>query len=283
MGGQYPNYTEEGEEVVPSALDQAPYSPADSDLGVQQILVEQPERFPVILDINAGFYYTDNSPSQLFFPSENSWFYTLSAEVAYRPHLVNGWFGDFSFNYDFVRFDEDTAVDYENMNFRLGVYKNLPDLDDTIVFFRYENQRVTTGSFFKDEYDAQRVRVGLQKSLWSAPRHSVVSTISYAYEFTAGPDILQRDEISMNLSYRYSITDAVYLVTTARVYRFDYDQFGREDWTYTMGTELVWQIDPNFRVMTSVYYDRNDSNQPFGFNDVQSWTGGLGVGMEWTF
>lgn len=283
MGGQYPSYSEEGEEVVPSALDQAPYSPADSDLGVQHILVERPDSFPVILGLRTAVYYTDEAPVPFFFPQEASWILSLKADAAYRPHLINGWFGDFGMVYDFLQFSESTVNDYENFNFRLGVYKNLPDLDDSIVFFRYETQRLMTGSLSDGDYNGQRLRVGLQKELWSAPRHSLTSTLSYAYEWTARPDFLQRDEVSLNVGYMYSLTDAVYLKTNLRIYRYDYDLGGREDWTYATGLELVWQIDQNFKVTTSVFYDKNDSNQALGVNDVDSWTTGIGLGMEWLF
>lgn len=283
MGGQYPSYSEEGEEIVPSALDQAPYSPADSDLGVQEILMERPERFPVIFDLRSSVFFTDNAPSGNVLTDDQSWVFSTVARAAYRPHLWHGWFGDFGVNYDFVRFDDSSALDYENHNMRLGVFKILPDLDDTIFFMRYEYQRLMTGSLSEGDYNAQRIRAGLQKVLWATPRHQVSSTLSAAYEWTARPEALQRDEISLDVAYRYSITDAIYTVASARAYYFDFDQAGREDWTYSMGLELIWQVSRNFRTSASVYYDKNDSNTPFGFNDFEAWTAGVGIGMEWTF
>jgi len=283
IGGQYPSYSEEGEEVVASALDQGPYSPADSDLGVQNILLEQPSRFPVILNLRTGFYFTENAPAPFFRPNEPSSLFMMNADIAYRPHLWNGWFGDFGLGYDYLDFGDSAALDYENMVLRFGVYKNLPDLDDAIVFTRFDFQKITTGSFIGDDYHAPRFRVGLQKAIWTAPRHLLTGTLSYAHEWDTNSDILQRDEISLNLSYQYSITDAVFLAANTRVYKFNYDEFGREDWMYALSLELVWQFSQNFRATSGVFFDKNDSNRGTGQNDIQAFTTGLGLGLELQF
>lgn len=63
MGGQIPQYTEENGDTVPTVHGQAPYSPADSDLGVQHILVPQAESEPLIFVFNTSISQTDNAPS----------------------------------------------------------------------------------------------------------------------------------------------------------------------------------------------------------------------------
>jgi hypothetical protein len=284
LGGQAPSYSEDGEEVVPSVLDQAPYSPADSDLGVQEILMERPESTPVQFDIRTSILVTDNAPTAGFLTgSDSSWISATNASLAYRPHIAYGWFADMGLGYDFIRFDDSAATDYENLNLRLGAYRIFPELDDAVLFVRYEYQRLMTNSFSNGDYNAQRIRAGLQKTLWSAPRHRVSTTLSTAYEWTARPASLERNEVALDLSYRYSITDAIYTVASARGYRFEYDQAGREDWTYSMGVELIWQIDRNFSTSASVFFDKNDSNTGFGTNDFQAWTAGVGVGMQLSF
>ncbi len=284
LGGQSPSYSEGGEEVFPSALDQAPYSPADSDLGVQEILVERPESTPVQFDISTSIFVTDNAPTTGFLTgSDSSWISATAASLAYRPHIAYGWFADMGLGYDFIRFDDSAATDYENLNLRLGAFRIFPELDDAVLFVRYEYQRLTTGSLANGDYNAQRIRAGLQKTLWSAPRHRLSTTLSTAYEWSAHPASLERNEFALDLSYRYSITDAIYTVASARGYRFEYDQAGREDWTYSMGLELIWQINQNFSASTSLFFDKNDSNTGFGANDFQAWTAGVGVGMQLSF
>jgi hypothetical protein len=216
LGGQAPSYSEDGEEVVPSVLDQAPYSPADSDLGVQEILMERPESTPVQFDIRTSILVTDNAPTAGFLTgSDSSWISATNASLAYRPHIAYGWFADMGLGYDFIRFDDSAATDYENLNLRLGAYRIFPELDDAVLFVRYEYQRLMTNAFSNGDYNAQRIRAGLQKTLWSAPRHRVSTTLSTAYEWTARPASLERNEVALDLSYRYSITDAIYTAYTA--------------------------------------------------------------------
>ena len=287
MGGQYPEYAEEGEETPASVLDQAPYSPSDSDLGVQEILVERPQRAPVIFDFSTAILRTDNAPSRNpRFPNagdQSSWISATSLSVAWRPHLVHGWFADLGLGQDLLRYDRANALDFENLNTRLGVFKVLPDLDDTTAFARYEFQRITTSSLGDGDYNAQRIRAGLQKVLWAAPRHQLSSSISGAYEWVAHPALLERNELSADIAYRYSITDSLYTLASARASRFSYDQFGRDDCTYGLALELIWQANQNFRANASIYFDKNDSDTFGNANEYETWTGGLGIGAQWAF
>ncbi len=282
MGGQIPEYAENEGGVPVSALDQAPYSPADSDLGVQEILVERPESEPIVFDVSTAIFRTDNAPSGNPLTDEPSWVSTTRFSLAWRPHIANGWNADLGLGQDFLRYDRKAATDFENMNVRLGTYKILPDLDDTVFFARYEYQRITSTSLSEGDYNAQRVRAGLQKVVWSAPRHQVTSSISGAYEWATQPESLERNEIGADVAYRYSISDSVYTLASARAARFMFDQGGRDDWTYGLGLELVWQIRKDLRASASLFYDRNDSDTGT-LNDYQSWSGGIGVGAQWLF
>lgn len=285
LGGQFPEYTDESGETRLSALDQAPYSPADSDLGVQEILVERASREPLIVEMSRSVLRTDAAPSGNLDDS-SSWVSVSSLSVSWRPHLAQGWFADLGMGYDFVRYDRTNAIDFENLSTRLGVFKVIPELDDTVFFARFEYQRITTNSLFDSDYNAQRVRAGLQKVLWSAPRQQLAGSISGAYEWSATPDSLKRDEISAELSYRYSISDCLYTVLSGKVAHFDFDQFGREDWTTSMAAELVWQINESLTANASIYFDKNDSSDSNFFgntNEYEAWSGGLGLSVQWTF
>lgn len=283
VGGQNPEYTDQDGETIPTVLDQAPYSPADSDLGVQEILVERPDRSPVIFDLRTNILRTDTPPSGNPATDKSSWVSATSMSLAWRPHVVHGWFGDLGLGQDFLRYDRKNATDYENFNVRAGIFKVLPDLDDTVIFTRYEYQRITSGSLSDGNYDAQRIRAGLQKILWAAPRHQISSSLSGAYEWSTSPALLERNELSADIAYRYSISDCLYTVASARASRFNFDQFGRDDWTYGMALELFWQLSPTFRTNASVFFDKNDSDTFGSLNEYEAWSGGLGIGAQWTF
>lgn len=290
----FAEYAENSGQIDGFELDEVPYSPADSDLGVQEILVDRDEVDRMIFRFDAAILRTDNAANEsvpFAFPptgDEPSWVVVTSASATWRPHLINGWFADIGVGADSLQFEDGGAIDYENYNGRAGVYKNFPDVDDTIFFARYEFQRLSTGSLLQSDYNAQRIRVGLQKTLYAASRHRITGGLSGAMEWTANPDRLQRDELEMNVSYSYSITDDLYTLASARVSKFDYQDGGREDWSYGLGLELIWELTKNIQISASVSYDKNDSNTSTNFgltptNDFQSWTGGLGVGCQVAF
>ncbi len=282
MGGQVPDYAGEAGEAPPTALGQAPYSPADSDLGVQEILMERPDTAPILVDFSTAIYRTDNAPAFNPGGSESSWVSSSRLSLAWRPHLIQGWFGDIGAGQDILRYDRSDATDFENTNLRLGTYKIIPDLDNTVFYARYEYQRVTTTSFGDGDYNAQRIRAGLQKIVWAAPRHQLSAGISGAYEWATQPDSLERNEMSLDMAYRYSFTDSIYTLATARAARYSFDQDGRDDWTYGLGLELVWQVNRNFRASASMFFDKNDSDTGTA-NEYEAWSAGLGIGAQWLF
>ena len=206
--------------------------------------------------------------------------------LSWRPHVTHGWFGDVGVGEDVYRYDRADSAENENFNLRAGVYKNLPDLDDTVFFARFEYQRITFGSLQDGDYNAQRIRTGLQKTLWAIPRHQLSGSLSGAYEWTARPDAIKRNELGVDLAYRYAIVDNIYTVLSTRVSGYDYDQGDREDLTFGAMLELNWQISPNVTATASVSFDKNNSDSTAGLaalNDYESWSAGLGVGLNWSF
>ena len=236
-----------------------------------------------MFDIRTSFLRTDNAPSGSRLTDEPSWLSSSRASVTWRQHIVNGWFADLGVYQDYLWFSNSSATDYENLTTRAGVFKFFPDLDDAVIFATYEYQRLTTGSLDDGDYNAQRIRVGVQKTLWAIPGQQLSTSLNGAYEWTARPKNLQRNQLGIDLNYRYSFTDRIYALATARAYYFNYDEFGREDWAYEFGTQLVWQMTRNIQANASVYYNKNDSNSFGDFADYEAWTGGVGIGFQVAF
>ncbi len=283
MGGQFPQYTDGNEDVEPTPLGHAPYSPADSDLGIQSILVPRGDREPLFFVFNTTISRTNNAPSGNPATDEDSWISNSNVSLTWRPHIVYGWFADLGLSQDLIRYDRPNALDFENFNLRSGIYKSLPDLDAMVLFARYEYQRITFTSLSEGQYNAQRIRAGVLKTLWEMPGHQLTGGLSGAYEFYVEPSILRRIEYVADLAYHYSITSSLYAVFSAKIVRSNYERFGRDDWTFGSGAGLVWQINPDFKATASVYYDRNDSDSFGNFNEYQSWTTGVGVGVQLSF
>lgn len=290
MGGQVPSYSEDDQDKQEpkstNSLGQIPYSEADSDLGIQEILMESPERYPVVFYLSTTVFRTDSAPSASDPTDQSSWISASRMSLSWRPRVTHGWFADVGIGEDVYRYDRADSAENENFNLRAGIYKNLPDLDDTVFFARFEYQRITFGSLQDGGYNAQRIRTGLQKTLWAIPRHQFSGSLSGAYEWTARPAAIKRNELGGELAYRYAIVDNMYTVLSTRVSGYDYDQEGREDLAFGAVLEINWQISPNVTAMASVSFDKNNSDSTAGLaalNNYESWSAGLGVGFNWSF
>jgi len=280
-----PSYTADSLDGSSGVVDGAfaPFSPADSDLGVQQILQPTPPVAPIYLTLGVDFQYTDNAPAAIGVAHDRSALMAALAGISWRPHIDKGWFADIGLSQEYYDFDDGDAMDFENGLFYVGVVKNMVDLDDTIFFARLEHQRITTGSLFEGDYHANRVRTGLQKSLFSTPHHEITGGISAAFDLSGGPDALERDEYALELAHTYSITPNLFLTTSARSVAWNYDQGGRDDSLNIIGTELSYNLSESSSITAGLFYTQNDSNTPFGFNDYKSWQGGLSLGYVLSF
>lgn len=261
----------------------APFSPGDSDLGVQEILRPTPARAMFRFDFTNEFLWTNNAPSATPATDGTSTLWIGRAALNWRPRLVGPVFADLSVSQEMLRFHNSTAIDFENLDARAGVFASLPDLDDTLVFARYEYQRLTSGSLSDGDYNAHRIRIGARKVLWANARNEISAGLDAAFDLGAKPGNLERDEYSGDIAYRYFITSKLSASAFCRVSYYDYDALGRRDWAFNPGIDLNWSICENGRIFTTIYFSENDSNTPFGFNDYESWTTGLGIGMNLSF
>jgi hypothetical protein len=261
----------------------APYSPADSDLGVQEILRPTPRRAPVRLDITNEFLWTDNAPSPTRATDDQSTLWIGRAAAAWRPRLVGPLFADLGLVEEVLRFDDSAAIDFENLDTRAGVFASLPDLDDLLVFGRYEYQRLTSGSLSDGDYLAQRIRIGAQKVLWADARQQFGAGLDAAFDVETKPAVLERDEYALDLNYTYQLAPALVGRVFCRTGYFNYAGAGRHDWAWNPGIDLIWTCCDYGRMYVSLYFSENDSNTPGGVNDYESWTTGLGIGANFQF
>ncbi len=261
----------------------APYSPADSDFGVQQILGTYDGPPPVKLFGYFDVNYTDNAPAPTRALEDGSWYFSGLVGADWRPRLAGGWFADVGLYQEIYRFDQGNAIDFENFQTHAGVVKTLVDLDDALFYARYEYQRLTTTSFSETDYSAQRLRAGLQKALYTGARQQLSAGISAAFDLDANPERLERIEYAAELSYTWWILNNLSATASWRGAYWDFDTAGRVDWNHTAGLELGWRFHPHATAYTQVFYSSNDSNTPFGVNDFEAWNAGLGIGLNLSF
>jgi hypothetical protein len=300
LGSSRPDYNPEELEArqVDSGRDFAPFSPGDSDLGVQEILGEYKGLPPVRFDVSTGVYWTDNAPGAIRSLDDTSALWTARAAVSWQPRIAAGWFADLGLEGQIFRFDERYATDFENTLVYAGAVKILPELDDLLVYGRLEYQWLTYEShtpFFPfsvdDDYTTARIRVGAQKVLLNIPHHQLAAGISGAFDLDTDPSNLERNEYALDVHYTWLIMDRLSARLSWRGAIWDFDSpagFGpfakdREDFNQVAGLELTYQVCKELRIYTSVFFSDSDSNTPLGANDSSAWTSGLGVGATFQF
>ncbi len=261
----------------------APFSPADSDLGVQQVLSPYSERPPVTVTFDTSFSYTDNAPSEFSSQDDGSWFSASRLEVSWLPRIAYGWFADIRLAQDLFRFEGSQAGDFENLEPYLGVVKSIPELDDLVFFAGYEYQRITAGSFSDSNYSAQRIQTGLQKDLLLTSRYQLSGGLAAAFDLDANADDLERNEYSADLTYTYWLADRLCSTLSWTGSMWDFRREGREDWSQIVGLELKWMPCPNACIYANVFYTNIDSNSAAGANDFEAWQSGLGIGFNYSF
>jgi hypothetical protein len=287
LGSSRPNYDPTSLDTDSALLNPkyAPFSPADSDLGVQQILGNYSGRAPVKVSFETSINHTDNAPepASSLYSRESAWYSASRLAVSWRPLIAHGFFADAGLAQDVFRFDGSRALNFENFAPYIGVIKSLPDLDDLLVYTRYEYQRITTGNLSESDYSTQRIRTGLQKNVIQATNYQLALGVDAAFDINAAPNVLQRNEYASDVTYTYSFTDELSSTLSWRGSIWDFRDGGREDINQIVGLELTWKPTDYARLYTNVFYTNVNSNSAFGANDYRAWQTGLGVGFNFSF
>ncbi len=258
----------------------APFSPADSDLGVQQVLGSYPGCAPVKVTFDTILSYTNNAPGVMPLDDDEAWFSASRLDIHWRPRIAYGWFADLGLTQELFRFEGGKAVDFENFNPYLGVVKSIPELDDLVIFSRYDYQRVTTGSISNSDYSFQRIRSGLQKDLLLTTRYQLSVGVDGAF-VSANPNALGHNEYTADVRYTYWLADHLSASLSWTGSFWKYGRHGREDWTQIVGLEMSWSPCPNARVFSNIFY--TNLNSTLDANDFESFQTGVGFGLNYTF
>ena len=285
LGSSHPDY--DPASLQPDSAQEnpglAPFSPADSDLGVQQILGYYEGLPPLKFSFETSVNYTNNAPAEIPPDDGPSWFSASRLNVSWAPRITYGWFADIGVAAEVFRFESSKAVDFENFEPHLGVLKSIPELDDMIFFSRYEYQRITSGNSSDRNYSAQRIRTGFQKDFLLTPNQQLSTGVDASFDITASDDIEKRNEYSLVLNYTYWLADRLSAKLSWTGSAWDFKDNGRQDLGQIVGLELKWTPCPNAVVYSNVFYTNHNSNSAFDANDLNAWQTGIGIGVNLSF
>ena len=261
----------------------APFSPADSDLGVQQILATYDGLPPVEFHFDTSINYIDNAPDKNFFQEASDTFWSSQLDLNWMPRITNGWFLDLGVGQGWYCFEDRLGQDFEDFQAHVGLVKSIPELDDLLLFVRWETQRITNGSFSESSYSASRIRLGMQKNLILASRYQLSAGLDAAFDLQCNPDALKRDQYTADLSFTYWFTDKLSSTISWTGAQWDFDKKGREDWNHIVGLEVEWTPIDHLSLFANVFYTNNESNSKFGANDYEALQTGVGFGVNYSF
>ena len=261
----------------------APFSPADSDIGIQQVLGSYDKLPPVQVTLDATLNYTNNAPGVTRADDGASWFFASSVAASWRPLIAYGWFADVGVRGDVFYFEREEAVDFQNFQPYVGVVKSIPELDDLVYFARCEYQRITGGSGPDGDYWAHRIRTGLRKDLLLTSRYQLAAGMAAGFDLAADDDQLERNEYVLDVSYTYWFADHLSSTLSWSGGYWDFRENSREDWNTLLGIELTWTPCPNARIYGNIYYTNHDSNTASDVNDYEAWQTGIGIGLNYSF
>lgn len=261
----------------------APFSPADSDIGVQQILQPYNGLPPVEFRFDTSYNHTDRAPESNPFDDTSSSFWASQLDVNWMPRISHGWFMDVGLGLGSFQYESPKANDFENFEAYIGAVKSIPELDDLVFFVRYEYQHIYDGSFSDESYSAQRIRVGVRKDLLLASRYQLSAGVDAAFDITALKEEQERYQYSADLRYTYWLADKLSASLSYTGSVWDFREKGREDINQIVGLELTWSPCDHLSIFANVFYIHHDSNTKFGFDDYEALQSGVGFGVNYSF
>ena len=261
----------------------APISPADSDLGDQIILARESGRAKPRLDLQSHLFWSDNLASTGF-NEEEGFFWQNRADLSWRPRVGDNLFVDSFFEAESYLFDGGDDLDFQSYTLGLGVVKIIHDLDDLLLYGRYEFQHLSldAGRFaaLDDNVSYQRLRVGAHKVFLSKPRHTAYAALDLSFGLDSSESLLERDEYALHLGYTYHATDDLKASFFYRIASRDFREFNRNDILQTSGIELTYSLTRHLSLFASALWSDNDSDLPGGGFDYQSTQLGVGIGYS---
>ena len=261
----------------------APFSSADSDLGVQQLLNSYDGLPPVEFYFKTSINYTDNIPDINPDTNTSAWLWAGQFDVNWSPLVGNGWYLDAGLGQGIYRYEGSAPGDFENFDTHLGLVKSIPDLDDLLFFVRYEFQRITADSLSESNYSAHRIRTGFRKDLLLSSRYQLSAGVDVAFDLSAKLTRRERNQYSADVKYTYWFSDKVNSTLFWNGSFWDFNNTEREDVSHTFGLELTWTPTQDLSIFSNVFYTNHNSNTFSGFNDFDSLQVGLGFGVNFSF
>jgi len=254
------------------ALDQAPPSPGDLDLGEQVILRRREKQTPFKLFADVSGFYTSNA-ALTDRSAHDDFFLVAQVGVTYQTRIATDLYAEATVRqatFRYARFDE---LDFDSLNAGAGLTYIARPLWGLAFSMRYNFNRLTDGSQHDEFFRQHTLTVGVQKTFELSKAHYVYAGYSSIFGWGV-PVAPERDEHGIYLGYHANLSRSISADLSYRIALFDYVH-GRDDWNQNLVLAVKWDVKRWLSISASASGGFNRSNhEVFNYN---VFTGGVGV------
>lgn len=268
-------------EVSPGQIGGVTATANDADLGQQEEITEQPQRYqPFTVAVASPIYFTSNAFLSRM-DERSDIIEAPGAAVYYQPRIVGTLFGlidvrDQQFYYN--RFDElnfgDFAVD-------AGLNLTLPQMENLILRAQYTYDRLTKKNSFSPFFQNHQIILNAEVPV----RLSEAQQLSFGTAATLSvrslPETSRRNDYEAYVAYSLALTRAISIAASGRlVVRDYYHENSRVDMTELGALSATCAVSRFLSVSALSSFGANQSNQSIFDYKVGNVGGSLVVGIK---
>ncbi len=235
-------------------------APGDEALGEQRVLKRKGDYRPFTIFGDVGWNWTSNVALTRDYTERDAYLLTTTG-MSYQPILRNDLLGEVTFTQQWYTYDRYTELNFESTNIGAGLSYGVPKLKNTILFGRYNYNRLTTGDGQSELLRNHTLTAGLFRIFPLARNHYLYASYSSQFGFAA-PGVYERDYHSLTGGYNLTVTPRLSLDLSARVSYIPYTMGGREDYNESLCLTVSYKPAPWMQINFSSFAAFNQSNQP---------------------
>jgi hypothetical protein len=250
----------------------------DDSMGAQQILKTQEPVRPWTLTANASVVYTDNAALTRNHTRDDV-FAAVDASLSWSGRVARELDANFGLHAAFFRYNEISALDFEDLGFGAGVVWSPASLHGANVIARYDFTELLSTDADQILMD-HSLTLGVQKTFVFGRAHNLTIG-ALGIVGWSDPDDAQRSQLAAFLAYHLQVArhlQADFLVRPAAHF---YTEAGRTDFNLILSGNVRYRFNEwaGLNGFLGYAFDRSERAR-FDYN---AFTTGAGVALEFRF
>lgn len=260
------------------ALDQAPASPGDADLGEQVILRRREKLTPFKLFADVSGFHTTNA-ALTDTHRVDDFFLVAQVGASYQRRVATDLYGEVTVRQAIFRYAEFGDLDFDSLNAGAGLTYLARPLWGLAFSVRYNFNRLTDGRDYEEFFKNHTLTLAVQKSFELSKAHYLYAGYASVLGWSE-PVAPQRDEHGIYIGYHVNLARSVAVEATYRIAYFDYVH-GRDDLNQNLTVVVKWDPTRWLSIAASASLGLNYSNRDVF--DYKVFSTGVGITGSITF